>query len=253
MLLARAFGSVRSAVAARSWSALSLPGASPFSTDSSSSSDEAAPAAAVTSSSPAADGPAAVKPSQAQFDKLMEGFSRPQGVADGRSGERGTGRFGGGLRGGGSGNGGVVGRYRVPPAGGRDGNSGVGGRLAGEHIHPTKIFEPGMSYKAEDLDWSQDAKMGAEEGGAGQVPQRPRHFRTYTPPGAGIKDEDAGKLFEPFNVALLAKFVNPQGKIMKRQQTGLSAKSQRKVAKAIKTSRQLGLMPYDSRPRIQRY
>ena len=42
----------------------------------------------------------------------------------------------------------------------------------------------------------------------------------------------------------LLKFVNEQGKILPRRVTGTSLKFQRKVAKAVKRSRHLALMPY---------
>ena len=42
----------------------------------------------------------------------------------------------------------------------------------------------------------------------------------------------------------LLKFVNEQGKILPRRVTGTSLKYQRKVAKAVKRSRHLALMPY---------
>ena len=42
----------------------------------------------------------------------------------------------------------------------------------------------------------------------------------------------------------LLKFVNEQGKILPRRLTGNSLKFQRKVAQAVKRSRQLALMPY---------
>ena len=68
------------------------------------------------------------------------------------------------------------------------------------------------------------------------------------PPGAHMSDDECRELFKPFNVVVLSGFVTETGKIMRRSATGLSAKSQRKLARAIKTSRQLGLMPYDRRP-----
>jgi len=42
----------------------------------------------------------------------------------------------------------------------------------------------------------------------------------------------------------LIKFVNEQGKILPRRVTGTSLKFQRKVAKAVKRSRHIALMPY---------
>ena len=42
----------------------------------------------------------------------------------------------------------------------------------------------------------------------------------------------------------LLRFVNDQGKILRRRLTGTSLKYQRKVSVAIKRARHLGLMPY---------
>ncbi|KAI8384041.1 ribosomal protein S18 [Blakeslea trispora] len=44
------------------------------------------------------------------------------------------------------------------------------------------------------------------------------------------------------NFRLLTHFVSDMGKILPREQTGLSAKNQRKLAKAIKRARAMGLM-----------
>ena len=46
------------------------------------------------------------------------------------------------------------------------------------------------------------------------------------------------------NVAFLAQFVNPQGKILPRRLTGTSAKYQLRVKQAIKRARLLALMPF---------
>ena len=43
---------------------------------------------------------------------------------------------------------------------------------------------------------------------------------------------------------LLKNFMNDKGKISPARVTGLDAKIQRKIAKAIKRSRQIALMPY---------
>ena len=42
----------------------------------------------------------------------------------------------------------------------------------------------------------------------------------------------------------LRKFVNPNGRIIARKRTGLTAKNQRMVAEAIKRARFMGLMPF---------
>ncbi|ACZ01912.1 MULTISPECIES: 30S ribosomal protein S18 [Streptobacillus] len=46
------------------------------------------------------------------------------------------------------------------------------------------------------------------------------------------------------NVDLLKNFMNDKGKISPSRVTGLDAKIQRKIAKAIKRSRQIALLPY---------
>lgn len=46
------------------------------------------------------------------------------------------------------------------------------------------------------------------------------------------------------DVHLLDRFVNQYGKILSRRRSGLCAKYQRKVKKAIKNARYMALMPY---------
>lgn len=46
------------------------------------------------------------------------------------------------------------------------------------------------------------------------------------------------------NVDLLRHFMNDKGKISSSRVTGLEAKVQRKIAKAIKRARQIALLPY---------
>jgi len=47
-----------------------------------------------------------------------------------------------------------------------------------------------------------------------------------------------------YDVALLRKFMSVRGKIATRSRTGLCAKHQRAVVRAIKRARQIGLIPY---------
>jgi small subunit ribosomal protein S18 len=49
------------------------------------------------------------------------------------------------------------------------------------------------------------------------------------------------------DVELLKKFLNPHGRIIAGRRTGVSAKSQRKLALAVKYARFMGLLPYVSR------
>lgn len=46
------------------------------------------------------------------------------------------------------------------------------------------------------------------------------------------------------DIDLLRKFVTEQGKILPRRSTGLTAKQQRKLTKAIKQARILALLPF---------
>ena len=46
------------------------------------------------------------------------------------------------------------------------------------------------------------------------------------------------------DVHLLDRFINPHGKVLSRRRSGLCAKYQRKVKKAIKNARYMALMPY---------
>lgn len=46
------------------------------------------------------------------------------------------------------------------------------------------------------------------------------------------------------DVDLLGRFVSDRGKILPRRVTGTYAKNQRKVSKAIKRARFMGLLPY---------
>lgn len=46
------------------------------------------------------------------------------------------------------------------------------------------------------------------------------------------------------NVELLSKFVTEQGSILSREETGLSQKQQRQLARAIKRARHLALLPF---------
>ncbi|MFF4624237.1 30S ribosomal protein S18 [Nonomuraea jabiensis] len=50
------------------------------------------------------------------------------------------------------------------------------------------------------------------------------------------------------DTALLRKFVSDRGKIRSRRVTGVTVRQQRLIAKAIKTAREMALLPYASRP-----
>ena len=46
------------------------------------------------------------------------------------------------------------------------------------------------------------------------------------------------------DVELLKRFISPRGKILPRRITGVSAKYQRKLTRAIKRARSIALLPY---------
>lgn len=54
------------------------------------------------------------------------------------------------------------------------------------------------------------------------------------------------------DIALLRKFMSDRGKIRARRVSGLSAQTQRDVAIAIKTARELALLPYATRTVAER-
>jgi small subunit ribosomal protein S18 len=49
------------------------------------------------------------------------------------------------------------------------------------------------------------------------------------------------------NVDVLRRFLSPEGKVLPSRRTGLVAKNQRKVTRAIKRARSIGLLPYANR------
>jgi small subunit ribosomal protein S18 len=59
---------------------------------------------------------------------------------------------------------------------------------------------------------------------------------------------DANKMEPDFSdTAILKKFISERGKIVPAAKSGVCAKHQRQVTRAIKQARQLGLLPYLNR------
>ncbi|EGO27856.1 hypothetical protein SERLADRAFT_383498 [Serpula lacrymans var. lacrymans S7.9] len=56
-------------------------------------------------------------------------------------------------------------------------------------------------------------------------------------------------LHESQNAALLSAFVTEMGKIRPRTQTGLTTKTQRRLGKAIRRAKMMGVIPWLSRAR----
>ncbi|CDH50374.1 hypothetical protein RO3G_03975 [Lichtheimia corymbifera JMRC:FSU:9682] len=99
-----------------------------------------------------------------------------------------------------------------------------------------KIHRVGDLYHPEDLN---DARY--------QEQIRQRRGRPAKPDQDPFEVLDIDPLHEYKNVRLLSLFVSDMGKILPRDQTGVSAKNQRKLAKAIKRARAMGLMSCTSK------
>lgn len=67
-----------------------------------------------------------------------------------------------------------------------------------------------------------------------------RRFKRNTPTEDPFDVLGLDPLKEYKNYRLLTHFVSDMGKILPREQTGVSAKNQRKLAKAIKRARAMG-------------
>jgi len=71
---------------------------------------------------------------------------------------------------------------------------------------------------------------------------RPRP-RTMQPPAAKF-DMTGIDIIDYKDIDLLKRFLNEQGKILPRRITGLSAKYQRQLTRAVKRARHLSLVPF---------
>ncbi|CAM0956597.1 unnamed protein product [Alopecurus aequalis] len=94
-------------------------------------------------------------------------------------------------------------------------------------FRPDVNYRRGSTYSVKDLDLTRPA--------APRNPPRPQ-FETTT--------KDVLRKADFRNVRFLTNFLTEAGIIIKRNQTKISAKAQRKVAREIKTARALGLMPF---------
>lgn len=57
-------------------------------------------------------------------------------------------------------------------------------------------------------------------------------------------DADPDLKIDYKDIALLKRYLSPRGKILPSRITGVSAKNQRKLAAAIKRSREIALLPF---------
>ncbi|KAI4373054.1 hypothetical protein MLD38_011222 [Melastoma candidum] len=92
---------------------------------------------------------------------------------------------------------------------------------------PDMNLQPDMTYEPKDLDL-----------------RRPAPFRHKPRKAIDVTTEEVLRKADFRNVRFLANFLTRAGIIIKRSQSGISAKAQRRVAREIKKARAFGLMPF---------
>ncbi|HLD94505.1 MAG TPA: 30S ribosomal protein S18 [Anaerolineales bacterium] len=89
----------------------------------------------------------------------------------------------------------------------------------------------------ERVERDERAEEGAEERGG-------RGGRYFRKPKVDPFEADKTLKIDYKDVDLLKRFLTPEGKIRPRRQTGVNARNQRKLARAIKRARHLALLSY---------
>lgn len=108
-----------------------------------------------------------------------------------------------------------------------------------ERISQSRIYYPGQSYETDDL--APRERFETEK--AYSVTQRTRR----APVRGKAIDKQLLETLDFRNARLLSQFVSETGKILPKRKTGLSAKVHRKMAKQVKVSRVMGIMPFTER------
>ncbi|TAH32814.1 MAG: 30S ribosomal protein S18 [Alphaproteobacteria bacterium] len=96
-----------------------------------------------------------------------------------------------------------------------------------------------MAFQQREGRSSRGPRTGATAGAAAGV-RRPFFKRRKTCPFSG---ENAPKI-DYKDTRLLSRFISERGKIVPSRISAVSPKAQRKLARAIKRARYLGLLPY---------
>ncbi|MBX3002843.1 MAG: 30S ribosomal protein S18 [Anaerolineales bacterium] len=94
-----------------------------------------------------------------------------------------------------------------------------------------------MAYRDNREDRVEGEESSEERSGGG----RGRFFRK---PKVDPFEADKNLKIDYKDVDLLKRFLTPEGKIRPRRQTGVIARNQRKLARAIKRARHLALLSY---------
>ena len=100
---------------------------------------------------------------------------------------------------------------------------------------------PRRRQQRDDDDSRSEARGSYRGRGGGRGGPRGRRARRYYTDQIGKRTK-----FDYKDVDLLRSFITERGKIRPRRQTGVSAKQQRAIAKAIKRARHMALLPFTS-------
>ena len=129
-------------------------------------------------------------------------------------------------------------------------SSSAAAAARGESTRPARLrrdrlYYPGQTYVPGDLAPLTEKSAPVTHTAAGKTMKNPmRGKAAETSLLRRARAEDA---------RFLTQFVSDTGKIYPKRRLGVSAKAQRKIAKTIKTARQMGILPYTSRlPQFQR-
>ena len=108
-----------------------------------------------------------------------------------------------------------------------------------------RLYYPGQNYEPSDLAAQTARTAPARHTAAGKTVKNPMRGKAVE---ATLLERAAYE-----DARFLTQFVSDTGKIYPKRRLGVSAKAQRKIARAIKTARQMGILPYTSRlPQFQR-
>ncbi|XP_009118457.1 uncharacterized protein LOC103843475 isoform X1 [Brassica rapa] len=114
-----------------------------------------------------------------------------------------------------------------------------------------KLKEAALIYNVDDDEGVKDGysfRPDVNTWGVNHFPRDINYRRQMQKPRqntkAEITTEEVLKKADFRNVRFLAQFITEAGILVKRKQTGISAKAQRKIAREIKTARAFGLMPF---------
>jgi len=117
--------------------------------------------------------------------------------------------------------------------------------IAPARLSRERLYYPGQTYSPSDL--------APREGRVETV--------VHTVAGKTLKNPMRGRLIDRELVAkakftdarFLTQFVSDTGKMYPKRKLGVSAKAQRAISRAIKTARQMGILPYNERlPQFRR-